>query len=437
MGKVPLGLAYIASALQKRGHYVEGYNLVVDPLENIEVEKFDYVGITVLTAFISHTRKLAEALKARNPNIKIVIGGPHPSMKIQHSLEGISPCIDFVIAGEGEISMCNLVESDQPRSGFIPGVYFLEDGQVKGRPYESISNLDELPYPNQRMFDHGNLEPINPFRSFMTSRGCPFKCFNCQPYLKQVFSFRTRTPENAVKEMLYLNETYGQDYFGFIDSEFPINKLWFKRFVGLTEASGLDFSFHCNAFSRLVDEEVLIGYKKMNVTRVAIGVESGNQHVVDNVLHKRIDLPYTRKVFEMAQKHQVTTHAYFMIGIPGETLDNMQETLDYALNLETNSLEFNILTPWPGTKFYEMCEEKKWLDMQFNYEDYNEKRLGVISTDQWTHRDVTDFFRHVQKEFTNRGWTLSGDGTVYFRPGEKMPDAGTVAQIKQQFHLDT
>ena len=358
-------------------------------------------------------------------------------MKILHSLKDITRNVDFVIAGEGEVPMVNLVEADNPYTGKVPGVYFLDEfDNMVGEANPGLKDLDDLPYPNQRIFDHGNLEKRNPFRSFLASRGCPFGCFNCQPYLRNVFKFRLRTPENIVREMKYLQDTYGQDYFGMVDSEFPVNKKWFMDFVKLREESGIKFGFHCNAFSKLLDEEIISTYRKMNITRLAIGVESGNQHVVNEVLNKRIDLGYTKQVFDMAAKHKVTTHSYFMIGIPGESLENMQETLDYARNLNTTSLEFNILTPWPGTRFYELCEQKGWLEGQYTFEDYNEKRLGVISTDQWKHKQVSEFHKHVRETFVKDGWTMASDGTVFFRPGEQMPDAETLAQIKQQFHVE-
>ncbi len=436
MGKVPLGLAYIASYLEKHGHYVEAYNLVVDKMAQIDFAKFDYVGITCLTAFISHVRTLADHIREKNPKIKIIVGGPHPSMKMKDTLE-ITKNIDFVIAGEGETPMLQLVESKDPKSEKIPGVYFwnTEDVMV-GEPYKPVNNLDELPYPNQRMFDHGNLEKQNPFRSIQASRGCPFGCFNCQPYLRKLFSFRLRSPQSVVDEMTFLQKEYGQNYFGFVDSEFPISKKWFLEFVDLIEKNKLDMKFHCNAFSKLIDEEILEGYKRMNITRLAIGVESGNQYVVDEVLNKRINLEYTKKVFELAAKHGINTHAYFMIGIPGESLENMQETMDYAVNLAANTLEFNILTPWPGTRFYELAQEKGWLIEDYRYEDYNEKRAAVISTDKWTNEDVLNMHKKVTNTFLNNGWTVADDGTVFFRPGQKMPSKEEIQEIRTQFHLD-
>ena len=433
MGKVPLGLAYIASYLKARGHYVEAYNLIVDPIEKIDFGKFDYCGITCLTSFIAEIRRISAIIKQQNPDIKIVLGGPHPSIRIRDSLE-ISQHIDFVIVGEGELSFTELVESEDPVSGEIAGVYFMQDGKLKGRPSKPIKDLDTLPIPDQRIFDHGRLEKRNPFRAILASRGCPFKCFNCQPLIQTILPYRLRSPQAVVKEMVFLNKTYGQDYFGFIDSEFPMNKKWFRQYHDLIIESGIKFRFHCNARSDIIDEQIIKGYKDMDITRLAIGVESGNQRVVDKVLNKRIDLNNTREIFRIAAKHKVTTHAHFMLGIPGETLEEMQDSLDYAQSIPVTSVEFNILTPWPGTRFYELCQEKGWLAQDLRFEDYNEKRLGVVSTDKWNNEDVMGFYRNIRETLVSKGWHNSPDGSVYFRPGEKMPDNETIEEIRQQDH---
>lgn len=435
MGKVPLGLAYIASSLQKRGHYVEAYNLVVDPIEEIDFSKFEYVGITCLTAFISHVRELVTYVKNKNPKIVTVVGGSHPSMKVKDSLL-ISEHIDYVVSGEGEITMNLIVEAADPKTANIPGLYYLENGEAKGLPPSPKFNLDELPFPNQRIFDHGHLEKRNPFRAIAATRGCPFQCFNCQPYLRNLFSFKKRSPQNIISEMVYLQKEYGQDYFGFVDSEFPIDKKWFLDFYDLVKKEKLEFQFHCNAFSKLIDEDIVQRYKSMNITRLAIGVESGNQHVIDNVLHKGINLEKTKGVFELVDRYGINAHAYFMVGIPGETLENMEETLEYALNLPATSVEFNILTPWPGTRFHDMGMENGWINKDYKYEEYNEKRIAVMSTDKWSGQDVIHFHQKACEAFVAKGWRGAADGTVFFREGAPLPSSEEIEEIKSQFHLE-
>lgn len=414
MGKVPLGLAYMAAVLKGRGHYVEGYNLIVDPIEEVDFAGFDYCGITVLTSFISEVRRMCAYIKERNPRIKIVLGGSHPSILPEESM-GISEHVDYVIAGEGEFSMAALVEAADPAAAGIPGVYYREGGAVRGRRFELIKDLDVLPYPDQRLFDHGRLEKRNPFRAIMASRGCPFKCYNCQPYLRDVLPFRLRSARAVAGEVLHLNREYGQTYFGFIDSEFPMNKKWFMEYRAALGPKAAEFSFHCNARSDLLDGDILRAYREMNITRLAIGVESGNQRVVDEVLHKGIDLVRTREIFALAAEHRVATHGHFMIGIPGETMAEMNDTVEYALSIPAGSVEFNILTPWPGTRFYELCEKNGWLDSGLRHEDYNEKRISVVSTDQWSSADVMAFYGEIRRRFKAAGWINSDDGSVFFR----------------------
>ena len=434
MGKVPLGLAYIAAVLKERGHYVEAYNLIVDPVDEIDFGKFDFCGITCLTSFISEVRSLSAYLREKNPKMKIVLGGAHPSVAPGDALD-ISPSVDFAVAGEGEYSMLGLVESGGNPDVNMPGIYRLINGKAVGRKSKAIENLDKLPFPEQRIFDHGRLEKRNPFRAIIASRGCPFNCFNCQPYLRTVMPFRMRSPESVVSEMMHLNREYGQDYFGFIDSEFPVRKEWFRKFHRLMLDSGLRFSFHCNGRSDIIDEEIIESFKGMNITRLAIGVESGNQRVINDVLNKRIDLGRTRQIFAAAAAAGVASHAHFMIGIPGETPGEMRETLDYAMSLDASSMEFNILTPWPGTRFYELCRDNGWFVEGVKFEEFNEKRKAVVSTDAWSADDVAAFYEVIRRELTGRGWRNSRDWSVYFRPGAEL-DKEAVSQIIEDTHTE-
>jgi radical SAM superfamily enzyme YgiQ (UPF0313 family) len=176
---------------------------------------------------------------------------------------------------------------------------------------------------------------------------------------------------------------------------------------------GLKFQFHCNARSDLIDKDIIQIYKELHITRLAIGIESGDQRIINEVLHKYIDLEKAREIFYIARSLGVRTHAHFMIGIPGETWEDMQRTLDYALSIPVDSVEFNILTPWPGTRFYELCKERGWL-VELEFEEYNEKRRCVVSTEYLSHLDVIRFYEHIRRTFIQKGWINSEDGSVYF-----------------------
>lgn len=412
MRKVPLGLAYIAASLKEAGIYVEAYNLNVDDFDEIDFRRFDFVGLTCLTPFVDEIKVLCNRIKSKNNNIKIVIGGAHPTYKTVEVFDEL-PLIDFAVKGEGELSFVKLVSAEE-ESPSIPGIFYRgADGKISGTPHELI-DISSLPYPEQRIFDHGRLEQRNPFRAIMASRGCPFKCFNCQPILSIVQPTRLRSYEDVFEEIKYLQHNYGQDYFGFVDSEFPLKKSWLVKLFELIQKNNLRFNFHCNARSDLLDLDILEIFRELNISRLAIGVESGVQRVIDNVLHKDIDLDHTYEVFEMAKRTGVKTHAHFMIGVPGETLEDMEQTLHYARKVAADSIEFNMLTPWPGTAFYDLCIEKGFL-VETNTAKFNEKRKCYVSTDKFTNSEVENFYVKIRNILTSEGWANSEDGSVYFR----------------------
>jgi len=414
MRKVPLGLAYIAASLKRHGHQVEGYNLSCDDFDRIDFRAFDVVGLTCLTPLVNEIRRLTVLIRKQHPDITIVVGGPHPTYNPELVFSQI-PLIDFAVTGEGEIAMAELVGAPE-RAGEIPGVYQRRDGRVTGTPHRGKIDITALPYPDQRVFDHGNLEKRNPFRAIMASRGCPFRCYNCQPMLDLIQPVQLRTPEDVFEEVRFRQETYGETYFGFIDSEFPLKKSWLRRFYDLLRRGGLDFSFHCNSRSDLLDRDIFSLFRKMRISRLAVGVESGVQEIIDKVLHKNIDLEHTRRIFALGQKEMgIRMHGHFMLGIPGETKKDWEKTLDYARRLPAASIKFNMLTPWPGTKFWEICTRKGYL-VDDDCSHFNEKRHCYIRTPEFSNHDVEAFYEKIRTTLTADGYVNSRDGSVYFHP---------------------
>ena len=414
MRKVPLGLAYLAGALRGRGIHVEAYNLNVDDIREINFKDFDFVGLTCLTPFAETIRNaLAHVLKS-SPAIKVVLGGTHPTLATQHCLDSI-PEADYLITGEGEEAICELVMNEDNFAA-IPGVYYRDkDGKAKGTP-KKTPDIHAMAYPDLTLFDHGKLEERNPLRPILASRGCPWGCFNCQPNLNIVQPYRLRKAESVIEEIQWRQKSHGQTYFGFIDSEFPIKKEWFRLFRRLIRERRIDFAFHCNARADLLDGDILDWYVDLGITRLAIGVESGVQRVVNEVLNKRLGLDLARRMFEAADERGIRTHAHFMIGMPGETLDDMRQTLAYARDLKATSVEFNLLTPWPGTRFHDIAIEGGLLT-ENDPAKFNEKRIPVITTPDFTARQVMDMHIEISRSLTGEGWTRTPDGTVFFRPG--------------------
>jgi len=426
MRKVPLGLAYLAAALEREGIDVDGYNLCCDPLDSIRFDAYDAVGITCLTPLLEEIRRLCRTIRSADPRPVIVVGGPHPTYRPQAVFDDL-PDIDYAIAGEGEVAFPALVLRSEDHAR-IPGVHYRRpDGTIAGTPPARV-DIHTLPYPDQRIFDHGNLERRNPFRAILAARGCPYRCLNCQPMLDRVQPARIRTPEEVVEEIRYRQESFGETYFGFVDSEFPLRKSWLVEFHRRIRAARIEFRFHANAREDLLDEEVLRIFLDLGIQRLAVGIESGVPRVVDEILRKGIDLDHALRMFAYGQEILgIRMHGHFMIGIPGETRRDWEETLEYARRLPAASIEFNMLTPWPGTAFWDLCREKSYL-VEEDCARFNEKRRSVIRTEAFSNTDVEAFYREVRRALVGDGYGNSDDGSVYFHPGyAEVADRGEIS----------
>jgi radical SAM superfamily enzyme YgiQ (UPF0313 family) len=414
MGKVPLGLSYLAGALMQAGIEVTGHNLNCDDEDTIDWTHWDWYGMTLLTPLVPEVNRLAAKIRAKNPHARIVCGGTHATLSTAMSFKQI-PDLDYIVAGEGEFAFRDLV-LDESRKAQIAGVYWRNpDGSIGGSKHKKL-DIKTIPLPEQRVFDHGNLEKRNPFRSIMASRGCPYRCQNCQPNLDVTQPAGLRPPEDVLDEMRIRQERYGETYFGFIDSYMPYNKSWMQKFFPLVQSSGLKIEHHANARSDHLDREMLSAFKAMNISRLAVGIESGVDRVANDILVKRIDLKQTREVFHIGQVElDVRMHGHFMIGIPGETKDDWKRTLEYAIDLPAASIEMNILTPWPGTGFWPLALKNGWLS-ETDPSKFNEKRGSFLNTPEWQSWEVDAYYEEIRSTLKGLGYHNSRDGSVYFHP---------------------
>ncbi len=369
--RIPLGLSYIAAVLKQAGHYVKGYNLDVDP--EPDFKGFEVIGIYVSTpmaeAVVPVIRRAAEVSK-------VILGGPHisanPNFAKRLGVEGI--------AGEGEYAMLKVI----------------------GENVVLPSSLDDIPFPAKKVFDHGNYKDERfAYAAIIASRGCPFKCKNCQPGLRKIAKYRVRSPENVVKEMIELNLNHDVKDFSFEDSELIISKQWALKFCDeLDKAFNGKITFQGNARLNQLGGDVLARLKRAGCKRLGIGLESGSQRVLDKCLNKGIrldkDLPNLSKI----KRYGIESHVWIMIGIPGETEQDVRKTMEMVLGLDVSTVEINIATPWPGTDFYTEAKQKGWLvEGQFD-----EKRRSYFNTPYLTSEMTEQLLEDFKDHLRLNGW---------------------------------
>jgi len=370
---LPLGLAYLASFLEKDNHEVRIIDCPIlkyriEDVKN-EIEKFlpEVVGITATTSNIYDAYSVAGISKEVNPKIKVVVGGPHVTFTAKQTLKEC-PFIDIVVRGEGEETFRELVSYLESSGGNtsslkkVKGITFKDKNTIiETEPRPFIKNLDTIPFPAYHLLpmEKYNLEGKK-FGNIMTSRGCPFSCIFCSS--SQLFGkiWRARTPENVIEEIKLLKDKYGVKEIEFLDDTFTLNKKRAEKICDLLIEKNLGISWSCSSRVDTINEALIEKLKKAGCHTIYVGIESGSQEIL-NIISKGITLTQAEKTIDLIKKVKLNSFATFIIGIPGETVKTIKKTINFAKKLSPSFVQFTICTPYPGTKLFEMAKEKGWL----------------------------------------------------------------------------
>jgi anaerobic magnesium-protoporphyrin IX monomethyl ester cyclase len=365
-----LGLAYLAAVSEQRGDEVRVLDMQVEdvPLAQV-VDGFapHVVGITATTVQIESAWQVARELK-RLTDARVVLGGPHPTVLPGESAE--KPDVDFVVRGEGEATwteLCDRLERGASLAG-LSGVTYQDQGEVIHNPDRPvIPDVDSIPFPAYHLFKmqrYSNLQPTlddvdGPSYPMLSSRGCPYRCNYCSQILPR--GWRARSPESVVSEWRWLVEELGAAEIGVLDDSFNIDRKRALEICDLIIDQGLNHVpwIMINGIrANLADEELLGRMREAGCIRTAFGVESGNQQILDTVIHKQLTLDQVRAAFKAAKAVGMETIGFFIIGLPGETKETMEDTIRFACELDPVVANFSMATPFPGTQMYDQVLER-------------------------------------------------------------------------------
>ncbi len=389
----PLHLMYLAAALRERGH---GVRILEDNLDAMgpegtakKVGKEDpsLVGITAATATVDQAFRYAEAIRRECPNVKIVLGGPHVTFVPAETLHSCGAA-DAVCIGEGEETLCEIasrVQRDGDLSD-IRGIAYRKDGHVViNEPRELIKDIDHMPLPARDLVDVGRcVDPVTgkPIGNMITSRGCVFNCTYCASSRIMGRRFRARSPTSIVDEMEVLMQRYGVEFIEFLDDNFVLDR---KRAIAVAHEikhRGLDIQFVASSRVDTIDRELLRELKSAGLTSIYYGIESGSQRVLD-LMNKGIKVEKAVDAVKAAKEADVKVVGSFILGYPGETLAEMDETIRHALSLDVDFAQFSLLTPYPGTPVWESLRGQGLL-AECGYDSYtvldpviNYEKMGV------------------------------------------------------------
>jgi anaerobic magnesium-protoporphyrin IX monomethyl ester cyclase len=367
----PLGLAYLAAVTEQRGDLVRIHDGdVEDASLEADLREFapQVVGITANTTQITAAWRDADLVKALSDAI-VVLGGPHPTVLPEES--AARPSVDIVVRGEGEATWLELLSvldsgsfSDSTVDSVAGITYRREDGEIcngSNRSPIPVRELAEMPFPAWHLFKldrYTNLQPTvdqveGPSLPILTSRGCPYRCTYCSQIGPR--RWRARSVDSVVAEWRWLVREQGAAEIGVLDDSFNIGR---QRVLDICQRlvdeglSHVPWIMINGIRANLADEEVLGAMKRAGCIRAAFGVESGNQAILDTVVDKQLTLDQVRAAFKAARAVGMETIGFFIIGLPGETEDTLNDTIRFACELDPVVANFSIATPFPGTEMY-------------------------------------------------------------------------------------
>lgn len=406
----PLGLAYIAAVLEKDGHEVavidaliEGFNqesrlgkhLIRYGLSDEELKKRiaefspDLVGVSCLfSTQADNAHNVCRIVKEVNKDIITVMGGSHPSVMWKETLGDEN--LDFVVIGEGEYTIRDLLRKMESQSDYstLDGLAFKNDGEIKANPKTKfIENLDELPFPARHYFamekyfdpDKWQVSPCyTPAATLMSSRGCPANCIFCSIHTVWGRGFRARSAQNVLNEVGLLVERYGVKEIQFVDDNLTLDK---KRLLEICEGIKMRFPYlkwlAVGTALWALDEEMLISMRQSGCYRIYLPVESGDQEVLNKIVKKPLRLDKIPLLLKKMRTLGIEVHGFFVVGLPGETAEQVERTLRYTRKLNLDASYIFYATPHPGTEMYDICKKNNYIINELDYKSLDSRKIHI------------------------------------------------------------
>jgi hopanoid biosynthesis associated radical SAM protein HpnJ len=336
----------------------------VDIKKCLEIARdYDHVIINTSTPSLKNDSKVAAAIKEQRPDTKIGFVGAHAAVLPTETLKA-SEAIDWVGRKEFDFT-CKEVAEGRPLAQIDGLSYRTPEGKiVHNREREMISNMDSLPWVVDTYKRDLEIEKyfigylLHPYLSLYTGRGCPAQCTFCLwPQTIGGHKYRVRSPENVAGEMAHAKKLFPQvREFFFDDDTFTANLPRAREIAKKLAPLGLTWS--CNSRANL-DYDTIKSFKDSGLRLFLVGYESGNQEIL-NRIKKGIQLEEARRFTKACQKAGVVIHGTFILGLPVETRETIEQTIRYAMDLDVFSIQVSLAAPYPGTELYEMARQNGW-----------------------------------------------------------------------------
>ena len=357
---LPVGLGYMNAVLRKEGHHSRIANF----------SKYDWDGVARIIAAkppallgvsqFTHNRfdsiKLAGLAKNISPSCFVVLGGPHATHRY-HEILSRNETVDAVVMGEGEETLSELAgilaQKGVDALDSIRGLAFKRAGSVVANPSrEPLADLDGLPFPAAFIEDAIGLESHRQLEFLITSRGCPAVCNFCSSPKFWGRSLRFRSPRSIVDEIRFIRDRFGLIYFSIRDDTFTADRERVLAFCRLLLLEKIHILWNCQSRVNAVDEEVVFWMKKAGCECVQLGVESGSLKIL-RTLGKTITREQILKAAESTRRAGIHLSLYLMTGVPGETGEDITDTLSLLESVKADDGQVSPLVYYPGTRLFD------------------------------------------------------------------------------------
>jgi anaerobic magnesium-protoporphyrin IX monomethyl ester cyclase len=401
----PIGLMYVAAALEKAGFKVQMLDNYLMKKSTEEIKQLitqinpGIVGITCGSATYPRCVETSKAIKQAKSDCKIVVGGWHASYMPDSLLS--NPEIDYVVMGEGERAITELASTimrgNEKTSAAIAGVAVKRNGKNIKNPPKYIENMDEIPYPARHLlplelYDR-TIEYLDakPADVMSISRGCVYNCGFCETRKLWGNICRGFSPKRVIGEIQDLQSRYGTKGIYFINDNFTLRKKETTELCNLMLENKLDLEWVCDTRVDLVNDEILSLMSKAGCKTIWFGVESASTKILKRI-GRNTTTQEVETAFKLCRKNGIKTACSFMLGLPDETLKDMEDSLKFAKKLNPDWCQFNTFIAYPESRLYNELLEKG------NYVKLDEFLLSV-KTDEFDYNSLMAVQGRFFKEF--------------------------------------
>jgi anaerobic magnesium-protoporphyrin IX monomethyl ester cyclase len=409
-----VGFVYIAGSLRAAGYDPEIYDAMSlwhtyeDIERHISDTKPDVVATTAFTAEIVAALGVLKIAKQVNPEIITVIGNVHPTFCYEEILRENHDYVDFVVRGEGEVTMVELMDALNTGGDLlkVKGIAFQREGEtVLTEPREFIKDIDSLPMAwdliDWSIYKYKPMED-SVLAIVSSSRGCNQACSFCSQQLFWHRKWRARSAENFVSELLHLRTAYGVNVVMLADETPTLSRKRWERILDLKIEMGLDTKLllETRVDDILRDEDILWKYKKAGVEHIYVGVEATSQNMLDT-FKKNIKVEESKKAIALINEHDIVSETSFVLGMPDDTPESIRDVVELAKHYNPDLAFFLAIAPWPYAELY---HELKSYIVVYDYSKYNliepvikPKGMTLEEVREALGRASRDFYMHKLK----------------------------------------